>query len=153
MKLSQIFDARLATSILEVQGSVVWAYHGTLLDHIPSIAQLGLQSNYRAKWSWDDSNNLKSHLLYFSLKGPDGWGKHQDYKARPHEIVEIRFPLTSLRRIRWQEDDERPERDEYYAESRRKFVIAPNHIDILYDDTWIPIKIFYRDYYWDVYRT
>lgn len=92
------------------------------------------------------------HLLYFSLQGPHGWGVQRDHKAKPHELAELRFPLTSLKRIRWQEDDERPERDEFYAESRREFSVPPDQIEILREGEWMPIRLYYRDHYWDDYR-
>jgi hypothetical protein len=126
-----------------------WAYHGTLLEKVPLIVRYGLQSNHRPKYSWDESNTRKFHLLYFSLKGPAGWGVQKDHHAKPHEIVELRFPLLALRRIRWQEDEERLERDEYYAQSRHEFNIPSEQIQILYDE-WMSIQSFYQTHYWDI---
>lgn len=142
-----------ATVVMLTEASDGWGYHGTLLDHIPSIVKFGLQSNHRAKWSWDDSNRRKFHLLYFSLTGPQGWGRHRNLRAQPHEVVELRFPLAALGRIRWQEDEEREQRDEYYAVSRHDFRLPPEVLEIQYEEQWISVVDFYREHYWDVYRT
>jgi hypothetical protein len=65
-----------------IEAETRWGYHGTLMKHVPSIARVGLQSHYRPKWSWDDSNRRKFHMLYFSLIGPEGWGVHHDHGAQ-----------------------------------------------------------------------
>lgn len=141
-------DIRRWLKLLET-ATPTWAYHGTLMQNIPDIAREGLRSNFRPKWSWDDSNKRRFHLLYFSLEGPGGWGKHKDYHASADELAELRFPLSALKRIRWQEDEEREERDEYYAVSRHVFAIPPAQIEIEYHNAWLPLLTFYPKHFYE----
>jgi hypothetical protein len=54
-----------------------------------------------------------------------------------------------LKRIHWEEDADRENRDEYYAVSRREFTISPEHIQIQRGEIWMPIHTYYHDHYWD----
>lgn len=137
------------------QESVQWAYHGTNLSKLDSIARFGLQSNFRPKWDaegqWEDrtKKQRRFHLIYFSLKGPGDWGSNHD----PHgedANVELRFPLAALGRAKWQEDEGRPGRDEYYAVSSREFAIPPSLIEFEHDGRWIPLSEFMQDGYWNL---
>lgn len=138
-------------TLIEEASRDQWAYHGTLMGNIESIARYGLQSNLRAKWQSGRENPSakRFNLLYFSLEGPDEWGSiHGD----DDQLAELRFPLSALNGVKWVEDEQRPQRDEYYAVSSKEFAVPPKHIEILRGENWKSLVDYYTSgQYWEDY--